>query len=62
MPEEPLPNPDPWGEALRGRTEEEVAALALWVAAYRRLRQRAKPPPKEAAKGATLGVWGPLPF
>lgn len=57
--EEPLSFPDPWGEALE-RTEEEAAELALWVAAYRRLRQEARLPPKEAAEGAALEVWGPL--
>ncbi len=60
--EEPLPHPDPWGQALEGREEEGVEALALWGAAYRRLRQRAKLPPREAAEGATLEVFGPLPF
>ncbi len=38
------------------------ATPVTWVAAYRRLRQRAKLPPREAAEGATLEVFGPLPF
>lgn len=46
----------------RGRGEEEVAELADWVAAYRRLRREAKLPPEEAARAASVEVFGPLPF
>jgi hypothetical protein len=62
VPEEPLAHPDPWGRALEGRTEEEAAELAEWVAAYRRLRREAKLLPEEAVKAASLEVYGPLPF
>jgi len=62
VPAEPEENPDPWGLSLRGREEEEAAELADWVAAYRRLRQGAKLPPEEAARAASLEVFGPLPF
>ncbi|TFU24978.1 hypothetical protein [Thermus tengchongensis] len=70
LPAEPEENPDPWGLLLKiratpvtwGRGGEEVEELADWVAAYRRLRQGAKLPPEEAARAASVEVFGPLPF
>ncbi|WP_135256369.1 hypothetical protein [Thermus caldilimi] len=62
VPGEPLAHPDPWEQALEGRTEEEAQELGEWVAAYRRLRREARLAPEEAARGADLEVFGPLLF
>ena len=47
---------------LRPRSPEEAEVLREWVQAYRRARKEARLSPKEAARVATLEVYGPLPF